>query len=381
MALDNITLLVITGLGHACLALLLLFFRKPVDHLVAIRWFAASQISFAIGLILIIGRRSGSLFWFSTIPNTLVTLGMALLSVALASFFRWRVERQLFAIGLPLTIAQLFLRDLGFAEHFRLAWAVIIASAMQFVITLLYAQRWREASPLTRFLATANFLISLLLLIRFVEALLAGADYGFFNAGWGQLLGLLAIFANALINGFGFLLLLNEQSNRELQRYVTLDNLTAVLNRRTWLIQAQKELVLADRHDKALSLLFLELDHLHELNLRFNVYLGDERLKQLVVAVRTQLRHHDLIGRWTGKVFIVLLANTDLVAAQALAQQIQTQFSHGNFTGEAGDIACSVTIGVAQYRRHEDFQLTLNRGETALHHAREIAHGQIHCLD
>lgn len=381
LGLDHLTLLAITGLAHAVLAVLLLFFRKPSSQHDVIRWYAISHVFLAFGLVLVAGRRGGSVFWTSTIPNTLVTLGMALLSVSLAQFFRWQVTRLLIGLGLCFSLLQFFLRDLGFAEHIRLACAVVIASSGQFVVTWIYARRTQNTSRLTRFLAASNFVISLLLIWRIVEAAFADAHYDFFHAGYGQFFGLLSLFLNALINGFGFLLLLNEHGSRELFRLSTLDGLTETLNRHHIFEQAQKELALADRRDSSLFIVLIDIKNLGEINAQHHFYIGDETIKTVIATLRKHLRAGDHIGRWTGKEFLLLLPQIEASALQQWLGDFQSRCLQLSVGKQTITVNAMIAIGVTRYHRHEDFQLTLQRAESALQQAKQVAEHKIVVID
>lgn len=363
---DNITVLVITGIAHGVLALLLLFFRKPESQQQVIRFYAQAHICLGIGLLLIIDRRSGSLFWSSTVPNMAVTLGLLLLALSLARFFRWQTERYLWTIAIVFTLAQLFLREWGLPEHFRLAAAIALASTGQFVITWIYARHALPPSPLTQFLAIGNLTITLLLTWRFFEALLANSSYDFFNAGLGQVFGLFALFLNALINGFGFLLLLNESSSREMVRLTSLDPLTQTLNRKHLVAQVHKELTVADRHNHPLYLAIVDIDNLGLINQQHHYFTGDEVMKMAAQQLQEMLLRVDSIGRWTGKSFLLLLPEKDPLSLQQWMMQAQQRCARFSVNKLPTIIELNVIVSATVYHHHEDFQLTLNRLESAL---------------
>lgn len=299
--LEQITLLVITGMAHAVLALALLFFHKPDEIRHEVRLWLLAQTLAGIAYTLFLWRKVGSLFWFSSLPNAMIALAYGLTTIALARFFRVRRIRYLVGVTAITTLAQLLLRELGLSEPVRLASVVLIGSLAQAVLCVLYVRQWRGGSALIRVLAAANGLAVFMFLLRATEALRASADYSFFHAGWGQTIGLLGLYVSALVNNFGFLLLVQERTDEELVRLSTLDPLTEALNRRSFIDGARQQLAMADCSLHPVSVLMCDIDHFKQINDRYGHHAGDDVIKAFVAVARATIRLGDSLGRWGGE--------------------------------------------------------------------------------
>lgn len=101
------------------------------------------------------------------------------------------------------------------------------------------------------------------------------------------------------------------------------DSLTGLSNRRRFMPAAQRELELADRHQQALALLVLDVDHFKNINDAFGHVAGDNVLMEISARCQRALRSTDLLARWGGEEFIMLLPNTSLPQARQLAERVR----------------------------------------------------------
>jgi len=113
------------------------------------------------------------------------------------------------------------------------------------------------------------------------------------------------------------------QLNAELEALSQLDSLTQIYNRRTFNEMAQQQWLLAARQQSPISLLMIDVDHFKLFNDHYGHPAGDVCLKKITQAIRNCLhRPYDLLGRYGGEEFIVLLPETDSQGALKVAQQI-----------------------------------------------------------
>lgn len=101
------------------------------------------------------------------------------------------------------------------------------------------------------------------------------------------------------------------------------DALTGLSNRRHFMPAAQRELDLAQRHGQDLAIVVLDVDHFKSINDAFGHLRGDEVLVQIAQRCRQALRTTDLLARWGGEEFIMLLPNTPLPQARQLAERVR----------------------------------------------------------
>jgi two-component system cell cycle response regulator len=138
--------------------------------------------------------------------------------------------------------------------------------------------------------------------------------------------------------------------NQELETAVRVDLLTGVYNRRHLLEQLDAMAGAARRHGKALGLLMVDVDELKAVNDRYGQAVGDLALKTVAERLRERVRGEDVVGRWDGEQFMVLLPGTDLegagqVAGRLLAAVTETPvpIGSGRWAPVTVSIGCAAT--------------------------------------
>lgn len=126
------------------------------------------------------------------------------------------------------------------------------------------------------------------------------------------------------------------------------DPLTGVDNRRALDAAITREVRLAKRHRNNLSLMMIDADHFKQINDRFGHAVGDKALQGLVRCAKQQLRETDMLFRFGGEEFVVLLRNTDLEGAALLAERIRESVENCDLG--IPDLQVKVSIGVASYQ-------------------------------
>jgi diguanylate cyclase (GGDEF)-like protein len=136
---------------------------------------------------------------------------------------------------------------------------------------------------------------------------------------------------------------------RQLEYAVTVDERTGLLNATTWHHLAATEFERARQHDRAVCLLMADLDHFTQVNDQCGRDVGDAALGAVGAALRQELRSGDLCGRLGGEEFAVLLAETDIEDAVAVANRICERIRTMRVTDAESDIRLSMSIGVAAH--------------------------------
>lgn len=111
---------------------------------------------------------------------------------------------------------------------------------------------------------------------------------------------------------------------RELARTSIRDPMTRLFNRRYLLLRLDEELARARRYRTSLSLVFFDIDHLKKINDVFGQTTGDSVIQQVAEVLRAQVRKEDVLGRLTGKTFMVILPGNRYRGAATFANKIRT---------------------------------------------------------
>jgi diguanylate cyclase (GGDEF)-like protein len=127
------------------------------------------------------------------------------------------------------------------------------------------------------------------------------------------------------------------------------DELTELLNRRGFAIAADRLFGQAVRYERALSVLMIDSDNLKLVNDSFGHKAGDRLLTLLVKSIQRQLRDTDIIARYGGDEFVVLLPETPTIGALDVADRIRNSVANTLLEIDGKTIKISVSMGVATY--------------------------------
>jgi two-component system cell cycle response regulator len=138
---------------------------------------------------------------------------------------------------------------------------------------------------------------------------------------------------------------------RRLRDGANRDALTGVFSRAHLEQLAEIELFRVSRYGRALSALMLDVDHFKQVNDTHGHGAGDQVLREIARRCRAVMRACDLMGRWGGEEFVLLLPETAIEGARRLGERLLDAISGQRVALEGGrTIAVSVSIGIAAYR-------------------------------
>jgi diguanylate cyclase (GGDEF)-like protein len=133
----------------------------------------------------------------------------------------------------------------------------------------------------------------------------------------------------------------------EAERRARTDPLTGVLNRRSLLEQLEAACRHARTNGLPVSVLFLDLDFFKSINDSYGHAVGDACLAAIIPPIQAELRQSDVIGRYGGEEFVVVLSGADTAAAEPIAERIRERVSEALIIGHGAPIQLTCSIGVA----------------------------------
>jgi diguanylate cyclase (GGDEF)-like protein len=155
------------------------------------------------------------------------------------------------------------------------------------------------------------------------------------------------------------------------------DALTFLPNRKSILSDLQREVTFSDRYGTPLAISMLDIDHFKSINDTYGHVTGDEALRKLAIELRNHIRHPDVIGRYGGEEFLVVLPHSTVRAAAEQAERLCTYIQSLVVQSGENEVRITVSMGLAQYRiHHEDWQGFLSRADAALYKAKNNGRNQ-----
>jgi diguanylate cyclase (GGDEF)-like protein len=131
------------------------------------------------------------------------------------------------------------------------------------------------------------------------------------------------------------------------ERRAQTDPLTGVLNRRSLIERLEAACARAKARGLPIALLFIDLDHFKQINDTFGHQAGDACLRAIIDPIHAELRQSDVIGRYGGEEFVVILSSADAAAATPIAQRILERVAGVRVAGFGNPISVTCSIGIA----------------------------------
>lgn len=164
---------------------------------------------------------------------------------------------------------------------------------------------------------------------------------------------------------------------RALRAVMETDSLTGLLNHARFKERVALELARAERHGSPLSLAILDLDHFKSVNDRFGHLVGDRVIRALSRALQKRLRRTDVIGRYGGEEFAVLLPNTRPEAALAAIDGIRARFAEAPFEAAGGCFTASFSAGIAGADGGAQPEAMISAADAALYAAKRAGRNRV----
>ncbi|MEV0406667.1 GGDEF domain-containing protein [Actinoallomurus sp. NPDC050550] len=168
--------------------------------------------------------------------------------------------------------------------------------------------------------------------------------------------------------------------HHQLRKAARLDAKTGLLNAATWQLEADIEITRAVRTDESIALLLIDIDHFKRVNDAHGHLTGDQVLHGVATTLVQQLREYDVVGRFGGEEFAVLLPHADMLEACRVAERLRSRVGRMCVPADDATITVTISIGVALFRTHgHDLIELLASADLALYRAKESGRNRI-CL-
>jgi two-component system cell cycle response regulator len=161
----------------------------------------------------------------------------------------------------------------------------------------------------------------------------------------------------------------------------TRDGLTGLLNRGEIDTQLSGAVSLAQRHDRPLACLMLDIDHFKQINDRFGHAAGDEVLRQTAMRITSVCRASDVVGRYGGEEFVLALPETGAADAVTAGDKLRRVLSEVAIDTHGVEVPITASIGVAVWSRGMTPSALYAAADHALYKAKELGRNRTELFD
>jgi diguanylate cyclase (GGDEF)-like protein len=198
-----------------------------------------------------------------------------------------------------------------------------------------------------------------------------------------QTLTFMGTFSVVLVSSMGFVFMTRDRADESNRILAAIDPLTGVANRRSLVAALDRDVSRAVRTGEPIALMMVDVDHFKRVNDRHGHQAGDRVLCRVVDVLRRRVRAQDLVGRYGGEEFMVVLPDTSLQGAEQLAHELCREVAESRCRVGAADdaeagggaginIAVTVSIGVfgGGLKAGDSWDMVIAAADRALYQAK-----------
>jgi diguanylate cyclase (GGDEF)-like protein len=164
---------------------------------------------------------------------------------------------------------------------------------------------------------------------------------------------------------------------RRLELIAGTDTLTGLLNRQAFEIVFQQAILDSERRRIPLSAILFDIDFFKMVNDNHGHLAGDRILQSIAIITKNAVRESDIVTRWGGEEFLVLLKDCPLEKASALAEKIRCVIAGHDFELPASELNLTASLGVAEYAYRETWLSFFGRADKALYQAKSEGRNRV----
>jgi diguanylate cyclase len=162
------------------------------------------------------------------------------------------------------------------------------------------------------------------------------------------------------------------------------DTLTGLANRRAFEDAIVREMDRSNRSGSELSLLLADIDHFKRINDTHGHLVGDNVLRITAKMIKGKIRGQDLVARFGGEEFVIMLPDTPLEGAAVVAEKIRASFEKMQVKKKQSQETIGVitlSLGGASYRKGESLEELIGRTDSALYQSKGKGRNRVTCVD
>ncbi|GAA0659173.1 diguanylate cyclase [Rheinheimera tangshanensis] len=166
------------------------------------------------------------------------------------------------------------------------------------------------------------------------------------------------------------------QRARQLAEMMTKDSLTGLLQHARVKERLDHELQRSERTGEPLSVVMLDIDHFKKVNDNYGHLIGDQVISSVANLLKQQLRKTDIIGRYGGEEFLLILPDCNQQQAFALVEQLRQSFASLPFSFDYHNFHCTFSAGISQAKATDDTDQLIDQADKALYSSKHAGRNQ-----
>ena len=164
----------------------------------------------------------------------------------------------------------------------------------------------------------------------------------------------------------------------QVQELAITDKLTGVSSRKYCLERLDEELQRSKKLKNSFSVLMVDVDHFKEINDHYGHLVGDVILKDIARVIKDNTRQIDLMGRYGGEEFLIILTETAVDQARFAAERIRTAVENKSVTAYDEHLSVTISIGISSFPMHAiDVASLIDISDKALYKAKESGRNRV----
>ncbi len=167
------------------------------------------------------------------------------------------------------------------------------------------------------------------------------------------------------------------RAEEQLQAQAATDPLTGLSNRRNLIARAERSLADARLTGRPTALVIADIDHFKQINDRYGHDAGDQILVGIGALLLRASRAHDVVARWGGEEFLILLPDTSAEAAEALAERVRSAVAARSMHHAGVAINATLSLGVTAVQPGEALSSAIARADRALYRSKDTGRDRV----
>lgn len=169
--------------------------------------------------------------------------------------------------------------------------------------------------------------------------------------------------------------------NKKLENLANNDLLTNINNRRVFNSKLEHSILIHQRHNQSLNLLFLDIDNFKDINDKFGHAIGDKVLLRIASILKNNIRKSDLLARWGGEEFVIAYLNSSLEDALTTTEKLKSLIENDYVLKELNHSIITASFGLTTLKSDDNIDDLMNRADIAMYESKNNGKNKISIIN